>query len=135
MMHSMDRLLIFFQDVVLLPPTTKLGKVMFLHLSVILFTGGHMCHARPPAMHSPCHASPLPHMPPPSCTLPCPLPHMPPTTHPLHVPCHACPPLPHMPPAMHAPYHTCPPAMHVTLSCMPPPPPCMPHNDITTCGQ
>ena len=88
---------------------------MFLHASVILFTGGRACVPCMPhlGMHPPAtHTSITPtlgmHTPP----LPCmPLPCMP--------PCHACPPAIHapphhtpprafMPPAMHAPYHTCP---------------------------
>ena len=72
----------------------------------------------------------------------------------MHAPCHACPPLPHIPPAMHAPlpcispchahpchaclplphthhhYHTCPPAMHAPpgmhTPCHAHPLPCMP---------
>ena len=59
------------------------GKVMLLHMSVILFTGC-VC-----AMHVPCHTCAL------SCTPPA-----------MHAPCHACPhhaPLPCMVPTMHAP--------------------------------
>ena len=91
------------------------------------------CHAcplpcMPPAMHAPCHACPLPHMPPchafppamhaPSCHA-CPLPHMSPAMHAPWLPCMP-PQLPHMPPAMYTPYHAhhaCPPATHA-----PPPP-------------
>ena len=102
-------------------------KVMILHLSVILFTGGISVHGlfprgisvhgedlsgRPPcgkewlavspAMHVPCHAHPSHHT------------HMSPT---MHTPCHACP-LPCTLPAMHAPTMLTP--HHVCL------PPCMP---------
>ena len=81
----------------------------------------------PSAIHAPCHACPLPYMPPSPCHV-CPLsctspamhanqPCMPPV---MHVPCHAC------PSAMHAPLpcmplrHACPSAMHAPLPCMPP---------------
>ena len=50
----------------------------------------------PPAMHTHCHACPLPCMPP--------LPHMP--------SCHTCPLITHAPLATHPPCHTHPPAMH-----------------------
>ena len=80
---------------------------MFLHVSVILFTGGACVHT-PPAMHTP---------------LPC----MPPA---MHAPCHA--PLPHMPPAMHAPCHTLPPTMHGPLPCKPPAMPPLPHTPPPT---
>ena len=108
-----------------LPPANEVhGKVMFLHVSVILFTGERACMPctplpcmLPSAIHAPlCHTCPLPCMPPPTThPLPCmpPLPHVPPAMHtpatpamhaPLqpHIPpCHAQPP-PHMPPAMYA---------------------------------
>ena len=76
------------------------------------------CHAfplpcMPPAMHAPRHAFPLPCMPP---AMHIPLPCIPP----YHAcPHHACP-LPCIPPAMHAPCHAHPPAMHTPLPCMPP---------------
>ena len=75
-----------------LPPSNEVcGKVMFLHASVILFTGGHTPH---PTMHSPHHVHPLPcmhtsHHTPPPC-MPLLATHAP--------PCHACPSLPHTPP-------------------------------------
>ena len=102
-------------------------------------------HACLPAMHTPCHACPLPHMPPPTC-MHAPLPCMPP--HAMHVPAlcapllcmslhHACPPgthaphhahpchmcsLPHTPPAMHAPLcHECPLCHACPLPFTPPP--------------
>ena len=60
------------------------------------------CHACSPATHAPCHACPLPHMPPAMhASSPCPC--MPPV---MHLPGHTCP-----PPNMHTP----PPAMHTPL--------------------
>ena len=108
----------------LLPPANKVrGKLMFLHVSIILFMGRgeggthatHApCYARTPAMHTPCHGCPLP------CT---PLPCMPLT---YTLPCHARLPLPctHHP-ATYAPWNTCPlccmpPATHPPLPHMPP---------------
>ena len=100
---------------------------------------GHLSSdERPPAMHTPCHANPLP------CTPPA-----------IHTPCQACP-LPCMPPAMHAPTihgtssHAHPtPLPWMSPSCMPPTmhapchapsshahtPPCMPplHRQRDTC--
>ena len=92
-----------------------------------------------PAMHTPCHACPLPCMPPWHAH--------PPATHaplPCTSPCHACPhhtcPLPCISPAMYSPCHACPPAMHAPLPCMPPHHacslPCMPptmHVPCHTC--
>ena len=67
----------------------------------------NICHTS-----QPCHA--------------CPLPCMPPAMHPLActTPCHTCPPLPCMPPTMQIPHHACPPAtyppaVHIPLPCMP----------------
>ena len=69
-----------------------------------------ICHARPPAMHTP-----LPHMPP-AMHAPCHI--CPPATH-TSAPCHACPPTTHAPPlcharppATHGPHHAQPPATH-----------------------
>ena len=79
--------------------------LMFLHISVILFTGrAYMPPATPPAMHTLCYTCPIP-----------------PATHAqCHAhPCHTC------PPAMHTPKYACPsplqcicPAMYVPLPCM-----------------
>ena len=73
-----------------LPPANKVcGKVMFLHVSVILFTRGDV-HG----MYAPLPRAPLPHM--------HPVMHAPPA---IHDPCYTCPPSP----VTHAPCHTCPP--------------------------
>ena len=66
----------------------------------------------PPAMHTPCHACPLPYMP------PC---HTPPPHHAFPLPCrpfpcHATPPLPSTPPSCHA--HPPPYRGGSSLSCM-----------------
>ena len=68
-----------YSDLHIYRPQRSCGKVMLLHLSVILFTGGCACHAHPnhacpPATHASCHACP-------------------PATHAPH---HICPPPPHM---------------------------------------
>ena len=78
--------------------------------------GGGMC-----GMHAPCHACPLPHMPPamhssPVTYAPSPAMHTPLacTAPAMHVPCHT-----------HPPCHACPPTTHTPLP-RTPPPPCMP---------
>ena len=77
----------------------------------ISYCQGGMRGMHAPLTCTPCHACPLPRMPPamhapPATHAPhhaCPLPCMPPS----HTcPCHA------HPPAMHAPHHACPPATH-----------------------
>ena len=113
----------------------RTARSLTVSLYIVVYAGGHACHAHPPAMHAllphmfPCHAHPLPCMPPA-----------------MHAACHTCTPchaccLPHMPPAtprppaMHAPCHTCPPAMHAPCHAHPchthllphmSPMPCMP---------
>ena len=97
------------------------------------------------AMQAPCHAQPLPHMPPPATHAPLPI--CPPT---MHAPCHACPtcmppchacPLPCMPPLPNTPLwhvppcHACPLAMHAPCHACPPPctPPCHAHPSCHAC--
>ena len=109
-------------------------------MRTVCCSGCLSCHTCPPAMHTPCHAHPLPHIP---HATHAPATHAPHHACPLamHAPCHAQP-LPCMPPAMHAtlpctsPHHACllpcmpPPATHASLLCTPPathtPLPCMP---------
>ena len=76
-----------------------------LHAAVAISPSMHA--PTTPAMHTTCHACPLPCTPP---AMHAPLPRTPPT---MHTTCHACP-LPCTPPAMHTTCHACPPATHTT---------------------